>query len=333
MATIKDIAQACGVSAMTVSYVFNEKPGAVGAATRERVLQAAQRLNYQPNRMARSLGRRKSDTLGMVISDLRNPFYVEMLECAEKLAAEAGYQLLVETHRDLSGRLTGRLTGWPLDGFLVWAHSGQSLEGFLGPQSAPVVYWGDARRDDASDVVGLDLYSGSRAAAEYAVRRGYSRWAFLSPHYQSDFRFERRFCAWDDVCREASLRMETLWPRETERPENVRANCREIGMELAARPALRRPRLVACYNDVAAIAVIQGLRRGGLRVPEDVAVIGFDGIEEGQMMDRPLTTVQVPIEAMCRGALEILLARIEENDVRAPQQVVVPTRLIEGETA
>lgn len=329
MTTIKDVAEACGVSAMTVSYVFNDKPGAVSAATRERVQKAARVLNYQPNRVARSLGRRKSDTLGMIVSDLRNPFYVEMLECVEKLAADAGYRILVETHRDLSGRLTG----WPIDGFLVWAQPDQTLEGFLGPQSSPVVYWGDARRGDGSDVVGVDLYSSSRTAAEYAARRGYSRWAFVGSHYRSDFRFERRFCAWDDVCREAGFRMETLWPVQADRPQDVRANCREIGMQLAARPALRRPRLVACYNDVAAISVMHGLRRGGLRVPEDVAVIGFDGIEEGQMLDRALTTVQVPIEALCRGALEVLLDRIENPAPTAPRQITVPTQFLVGETA
>jgi LacI family transcriptional regulator len=328
MATIKDVAKACGVSTMTVSYVFNDKPGAVGEATRLRVLQVARELNYQPNRMARSLGRRRSQTLGMVISDLRNPFYVEMLECAETLAAEAGYQVIVETRRGP----TGRLAGWPVDGFLMWARPEQTLEAFLGPQSAPVVYWGDARREDGSDIVGLDLYSGSRAAAEYAVRRGYKSWAYVSTHYRSDFRFERRFCAWDDVCREANLRMETLWPREADKPENIRANCREIGLMLAGRPPLRRPKLVACYNDVAAIAVINGLRRGGLRVPEDVAVVGFDGIEEGQLLDRPLTTVKVPVEALCKGALEILLARIE-GESGAAHQVTVPSQLLEGETA
>ena len=329
MATIKDVAQACGVSAMTVSYVFNEKPGAVSAATRERVLTAAKKLNYQPNRLARSLGRRKSDAIGMVVSDLRNPFFVEMLECAERLASEAGYQVFVDAHQS-SG---GRLGGWPVDGYLAWARPDQNLATFLGLQTAPVVYWGDARREDGSDIVGVDLYASSRAAAEYAVRRGYSRWAYVCPQYQSDFRFERRFCAWDDVCREAGLRLDTLWPSHSDRPENVRENCRQIGIELAGRPALRRPRLVACYNDVAAISVMHGLRRGGLRVPEDVAVIGFDGIEEGQMLDKPLTTVQVPIEQICRGALEILVARIEDSPSAAPRQIVVPTQLLEGETA
>ena len=331
MATIKDVAQKCGVSAMTVSYVFNGKVGAVSAATRERVLQAARELNYQPNRFARSL-KGRTGTIGMVIADLRNPFYVEMLEAAERVAAESGYQVLTETQNGP----TGKFTGWPVDGFLMWAQPEQSLEAFLGPlgvsPGVPVVYWGDVRREDGSDIVGLDLYAASRPAAEYAARRGYKRWALVYPQYEANFRFEPRFCAWDEVCREKSLRLETLWPRHAQHSENIRENCRAIGIELAARPSARRPTLVACTSDLAAIAVIHGLRRGGLRVPEDVAVIGFDGIEEGQMLDRALTTVQVPKDEMCRRALEILRARIN-GEALETQRVVMPATLLEGETA
>jgi DNA-binding LacI/PurR family transcriptional regulator len=108
----------------------------------------------------------------------------------------------------------------------------------------------------------------------------------------------------------------------------------QAGLELASRAPEERPDAVVCLNDLVAIGLYNGLRRGGLRVPEDIAVAGFDGIEEGKFLERPLTTVVSPSASLIESAFDLLMARLETRDLTLlpPQQVTLPSELRLGET-
>ncbi len=330
--SIKDVAARVGVSPGTVSHVLNgNKEARIALATQDRVRRIAAEMGYRPNRLARSLGRGRTDTIGLLISGLRNPFFVDVLESAEALALEAGYEVMLDAAPSAHGTYQGhgKLRDWAVDGVLMWAVSSQSLERVLGTQAAqttPVVYIGAVRKDD-TDWVSFDLYDGGRQATEHLVSRGYRRIAYVSPYaFGEDRHEEPRHLAYKGVCAAAGLKPEFVLLHG----EETRAAGLAAGRALAARPASERPDAVFCHNDVIAVGVYCGVRRAGLRVPEDIAIVGFDGVEEAQYLEVPLTTVRTPVDALCRHALNILSRRLNGEAPPPREQALIATELIIG---
>jgi LacI family transcriptional regulator len=306
------------------------KSARIAPATQERVRRAAAEMGYRPNRLARGLGKGRTDTIGLLISGLRNPFFVDIMENAEALALEAGYQVLLDAAPSVHGTYQGhgKILGWPVDGVLMWAAHYQNLAMYLGPQAQnlPVVYLG-SRRDDQTDWVTFDLYEGGRQVTEHLASRGYRRIAYVSPYaFGEDRHEEPRHQAYKGVCAAAGLKPEFVLLGE----EETRAAGKQAGLEIAARPAASRPDAVFCHNDVIAMGVYCGLRRAGLRVPDDVAVVGFDGVDEAQYLEVSLTTVRTPADILCRRALEVLSRRLAGDRETPPRQVIVPTELVVG---
>jgi DNA-binding LacI/PurR family transcriptional regulator len=209
----------------------------------------------------------------------------------------------------------------------MWAHSGQTLAEYLGQgATVPVVYMGFAREDD-SDYVAFDLYSGARELAEHLVERGYERIAYVSAYAIDKSSREDRYRAYRDVCALNNLPTELL---VTEDERETREAGLALGRAIAAMPAELRPQALMCHNDVIAVGLYCGLRRSGLRVPEDIAVAGFDGIEEAQYLDVPLTTVRTPGSAIAQQAVQILSRRLAGDVEDGPCQVLLPAQLLIG---
>lgn len=335
--SIREVAAKAGVSTGTVSHVLNGDKGArIAPSTQERVRLAARDLGYRPNRIARSLGRGRTDTIALLVSGLQNSYFVEVLEAAERLIAAAGFDALVDSAPSEGGTYQrhGVLRGaWPVDGALVWARPFQSAVEFLGPAAAevPVVYLCGPRTDD-SDWVSFDFYQGGRQATEHLVTRGYKRIAYVAPvPFGEGRRPETRHMAYKGVLHEAGLSPSFLLTDG----EQTRAAGFRAGQKVAAMPAHERPDALFCHNDMLAIGALCGLRRAGLQVPGDVAIVGFDGVEDAAFQEVPLTTVRTPAEDLCRRALEILARRITGTGgeaPRTPENVILPTRLIVGES-
>ncbi|MDX1931890.1 MAG: LacI family DNA-binding transcriptional regulator [Capsulimonadales bacterium] len=334
--SITDVARRAGVSPGTVSHVLNGNTRAgIAPATQERVRRAAAELGYQPNRMARMLGRGRTDTLGLFISGLTNPFFVRILECAERLALEAGYHVLMETapHYLGSPLHKAKLRGWPMDGALMWAQPDQTLAHYLGSQAdgMPVVYLGGQPRSDGANAVYFDVYGGAQAAMRLLIERGYRRIAYLFPYdwvlRQPE---EPRHCAYREACEAVGLVPHLIL---MDRHEQTRRAGLEAGLSLARLADGERPEALLCFNDVIAEGVLFGLRRAGLRCPEDVALVGFDGNDDARYLDTPLTTVSMPTERLCQEALDLLLRRLREGADAPSAQILVPSELIIGESA
>jgi DNA-binding LacI/PurR family transcriptional regulator len=327
--SIREVAARAGVSCCTVSKALNNVEGRIPPQTRERVRLAAAELGYQPNRFARGVVKKRTETLGLMISGLQNPFFVDLAEDAERILMTAGYQVVLDAAPRSPGVYhgDGKLRGWPMDGVLMWARPNQTLALYLGPwaRDLPVVYLGDLR-NDGSDAVAFDLAGGGRQAAEHFAGRGYRRVAHVS-HWADD----DRHTAFRQTCQERDLTVESLLI-EMEPHQQLRAAGLRAGEALAARPAATRPEAVFCHNDLIAVGVYRALRRAGLRVPEDVAVLGFDGIDEVRYLESPLTTIACSTETMCRTALEILLRRIGGDRDTPPRQIAIPTTLVAGGT-
>ncbi len=344
--SLREVAARAGVTRGTVSSVLNNRAAEarISTGTQERVRRAAQELGYRPNRLAQGLGKGRTDIIGLMIPGLRNPFFINLLELAEERAFQAGYDVLPDIAFQIRAtyQVQGKLTGWPVDGILIWLPPDKTLADYLGTwtQGMPVVYLG-YRRTDAADFVAVDREPGVRLVMAHLRERGYRRIAYLYP-WEDLQPFDARYGTYASVCAEWGRAPEKIFlePLDTLKPLNrlTQAGLREAGYQtgqaLAARPREQRPDALVCHNDVVALGVFHGLRRGGLRVPEEIAVSGFDGIDEGLYLDKPLTTVVSPSQEIVDSAFDILIRRLAapRNAERQPEQVVLPSTLRVGGT-
>jgi LacI family transcriptional regulator len=335
-ASLADIARTAGVSPGTVSHVLNgNKSARIAQSTQDRIRKIARDLDYRPNAYARSIARRRTNTLRLICSSHDNPFFVRATKAVDINTRKAGYKLWVDaTLNDRMYYGPGEEVGiWPVDGALLWANAMQDLAELLGgqAQTIPVVYVG--YQDDAGfDIVTYDLYHGGRLAVEHLVERGYRRIAYLAleSHRLASIH-DRRIKAYEDVCRAAGLPIMHLHIPDQRIEADYKLNF-ETGRTVAAMPDHERPDAVICLNDIFAIAFCNGVRRAGLRVPDDIAVIGFDGIDEGRYLDVPLTSVAIPLDDVCKAAIDLLIQRIRGDRETPPQRLVFPTELIVGST-
>ncbi len=335
--SIEDVARRAGVSRGTVSHVINGNVAArIAASTQERVWKAVSDLGYHPNRIARSLGRRRTDIVGLIIPSLTNPFFVQIMESMEQLALKEGYQVLLDAMQPISssGKPVAKLQGWPVDGVLMWSTDAlHSLVQMLGAQAGevPVVYLGGHPRQDNTDSVYFDVYRGAVDMMNHLVEKGFRKIGFLYPFdWVLEQEDEPRQNAYTKVCQESGI--EPLMIRMEIQEETRRAGL-VAGIELAKMDRNEATEVVLCFNDIVAEGVLFGLRRGGLKVPDDMGVVGIDGIQTAQYLDTPLTTVRLPTEQMCSEALRILLRRIAEGTSAPAIELAIAPELVKGATA
>ncbi len=332
--SLADVARRAGVSVGTVSHALNGRVSArIALETQERVRRVAEEMGYRPNIFARSLLGKQTKTWSLVLGGLVNPFFVGVAKAIQKAAGDAGYRIVLTTTLYETGEFPDCIGGttWPVDGVLVWGRTEQDLVSSLGAQvkTLPVVHLGYEGHDPVESV-GFDLYSGALRAMTHLVRTGYRRVAYLLPEDEgSRLASASRRQAYENVCRAAGL------PLEYVLVDSGVSSCLaglHAGMELAARPASARPDAIFCYNDSLAIGVYHGVRRAGLRVPDDIGIVGFDGIEEGQCLDLPLTTVSTPAQPLAEAAVALLLRRLTGDRETYPERIVIPTTLLAGKT-
>jgi LacI family repressor for deo operon, udp, cdd, tsx, nupC, and nupG len=331
-----DVAKRAGVSPSTASQVLNgNKAARIGEDTRERVRAIAREMNYRPNSFARNIARKRTNTVRLYTSAHDNPFWVRVSQAVDIHTRRAGYKLWVDA--TLNDRWhygpNDEVDMWPVDGAIIWSDTTATHEELFGSQSdtLPIVYLG-YHGTDPYDAVLNDMYAGGRQAAEHVAERGYKRIAYLSQHYAPNFASsDLRIRAYEDVCRETGREIEHLHiPAQRIEPDFKLAL--ERALEVASRPAHMRPNAVVCLDDVLAIGFYHGIRRAGLRVPDDIAIVGFDGSAEGQCLDLPLTSVYMPVEDMCKAVVDILVQRMRGEEGVPLQRQFFPTKLIVGAT-
>lgn len=337
--SLTDVAAKAGVSAATVSRVLNGKElNRIPEATRARVKRVALELNYQPNRFARALQSRRTMNIGVLVNGLRNPLFAELLDTLEEMIVDAGYDVLPDTGRRVNDvRATGA-RGWPVDGVLMWAVDHQRVDPALlsSGSDIPVVYLGHVRTDGA-DFVAYDAVQGTRLALEHLWERGFRKIAFAAPPGAEGQGPEARLITYESFCREKGLPPTRLpIERECEADEPRQSSYRRSGFEAGLRFALtapeERPDAVFCYNDLIALGMMSAAISREIRIPQELAIVGFDGVYEGRYQARSLTTIEIPARALCSTALDMLLRRISRDLPDEPRQVILPMTLRAGET-
>ncbi|HEY3330176.1 MAG TPA: LacI family DNA-binding transcriptional regulator [Capsulimonadaceae bacterium] len=331
--SLVDVAARARVSVGTVSHVLNQNERArIAPATQERVRKIALEMGYRPNMFARRLHGKPSNTLGLMVAGLQNPFFVAVAREFERVAVEFGYQVVLDTTISEAWAYRKHATNyaWPVDGVFVFSALEQDLNYFLGAQSArlPIVYLGN-QEDKPLDNVIFDFEYGGRIVAEHLLNRGYRKIMCLnSANFNQTGQVDRRVVAFDKTLRQGGVTPEY---HMLEPIFSIR-DAFNAGLNIGRRPKGDLPEVVFCTGDVSAINVYNAFRSLGLRVPEDISVVGFDGIEEAECMEKRLTTVACPIDTFARAATELLIGRISGDLTGDFKQLVIPTALRIGET-
>lgn len=319
-ATILDVAKLCGYSKATVSRAF-ASPEQVSEKARNKIYQAAQQLNYTPDAIARAMVRGRTDNIGFIIYEkqypvVMNPFYSPIFESVMQTCGRKGYSLFISSHSDL--RLPNGKTAVKkqLDGVILAGHSDERLVTDLRHQNMPVVLLNNELDMEDLTCITTDQYGGAALAMRHLIEKGHRRIGLIagkfSPHvYLSRYNAYREILA-ENGCEEDPQLIETIEPTVE---EAIKSAQKLLALE-------QRPTALFCTNDTIAIGAMKAILRAGLRIPEDVAVVGYDDSENSRMIEPELTTVQVDKTAMGRIAAERLIALIEGE---APRKETIQT--------
>lgn len=327
--SLRDIALRAGVSVATVSNVVNGyRP--VAAATKVRVQEAIDEMGYSPNLSARHLRRGRTGFIALAIPELNNPYFAELADVAIAEAARHGYTVLLDStngERERELEVVHGLRAQIVDGLIFSPAQ-------LGPSdladrrdSVPLVLVGERIHDVAYDHISIDNIAASRVAVEHLASLGRRRIAFVGAQDSDRQPAGLRLQGYTEGVHAAGL---TVDPRLVVRtPGFDRAD----GADGVA-PLLRGsdpPDAVFAYNDLIAVGVMRTAYEMGLRVPDDLAVVGFDDINEARFTTPSLTTIAPDKEVIGKLAVTALVSRLEgENKV--PREYEVPFRLVVRES-
>jgi LacI family transcriptional regulator len=305
-ATITDVARRANVSTATVSRVLSG--GGARDETRDRVLAAVQELGYRPSGVARSLRQRATRTLGLIVSDIENPFFPELVRTVEDAAREHGYAILLCNASEDPEREAGYLellVDRRVDGVVIAASNlGTRHRDWLLAAPLPIVLVNSV--DQAIDLptIASDSVLGGRLAAEHLLALGHRRFGVVTAGPRNLDAPDRLMGA------RAALRNAGIASGAghvvIEEP-TVAGGQRAAASILATDPTVTA---IVAYNDLMAIGSMRAVRAGGRRVPDDVSVVGFDDVDLAAFVDPPLTTVAQQTGEMGRWAIDQLTSRL-----------------------
>ena len=326
--TIAQVAMAAGVSPTTVSHVLSGKR-MVGAATRDRVQAAVRELGYRPNGVARNLRTRRSHVIAVIVPDITNPFYGMATRGLADAVDEAGFGTYVcntDAKFEREQKFLEDVLDRGVDG-VVLASVDVTQQHLIEPNrfGTPVVCLGDGVEFPEVDRVVPDDEGGSRAATDHLIERGASRIAMIAgPRGAGLARIRGYRQALEGAGRsfDPTLVQEGGWTRQGGR-DAMRA--------LVSQGA--RPDAVFCANDLMAIGAMDVVHELGLRVPGDVALVGFDDVEAATLVNPTLTTVSNPAYEAGRNAGRLLVERMSGDYQGGQRTVVLPCRLVRRQSA
>lgn len=355
--TLKEIAKEAGVSAMTVSNVVNHNDSKVSDETRKRVQAIIDKYGYVPNMSARSLSARQSQIIALMLPVFLSEEQLAEIARTDPALAESYKNTLSDSYNStMVGFLESKLRSlgyyvmlrsfykadevlelqrkWRADGciLLMPKHDDRENRKILEESSCPVVMLDRYYPDLPMLSVGSNDYHGGYLAAEACIRLGHRRIAFISTGSSETVvrstviqsRYQGYLAALRDVC--IPVEEELLLASHSSL-----SGGRSCGRRILAMPPEKRPTAVVAMSDAIAIGVIAALKEGGLRVPEDVSVIGYDDLPMSALIDPPLTTISQDLDAKASAAAALLKMKIDDPSIER-EQIVLDVKLAERST-
>lgn len=330
MTTLKKIAKRAGVSIATASRVLNDRPSQIRISeeTKKKVLKIATELDYHPNIFARSLRTRKTGIVGVIVSDITDPYFSGIIDGVEKVLNENGYYFLLSSAQNSPQKEEIYLT-WlhksHVDGLLILGGTQRFTNNEvkqLVRSGIPIVIVGRRSPHPNISSVTVDNFTGGFLATEHFIKLGHRDIVHITttePRVDG----EERLNGYNSAMEKHGLKDKSRIEKgdiTAESGYKAMTNILKKG---------KRPTAVFAFNDISALGVMRAIRDQGLRVPEDIAVVGFDDIPIAAHFDPPLTTVRQSQEKMGRKGAELLMRAIRESDKSSVgENIVLQAKLI-----
>jgi LacI family transcriptional regulator len=321
MITIKDIAKRAGVSYATVSRALNGRPD-VSEATRQRVFELAREMGYQPNAIARSLVKQKSQIIAVIVPDVSNPFFADITMAVNEAADEAGYTTMIcntgwdpiKEQEKLRIMVEQRVEG------IILKPTAFIKPGTLESFNLPLVLLWHAMDDNLS-YIEVDHEAGGRLAVRHLLEKGYKRIAYIGGSQTSPAN-QIRLMTYQKTLQEHGLKVE---------PDLISYGpfLQESGYEriAALMQSKEPPEAVFCGNDIIAMGALQYAREKKIKVPADLAIVGFDDITCASLPLVGLSTVSQPRDKLGREAFACLMREINVYPQKTRQRVLIKPEL------
>jgi LacI family transcriptional regulator len=328
------LAEHLGLSQTTISLVLNNSPSAksIPQETRNRVTEAAERLNYRPNYFARSLRQSRSMSVGVLAPDLSEGYFTRVMSGVVQELTEAHYFYFTACHdwkRELIEKYPRMLVERAVDGFLLLNTTAEHLD-----VPVPVVaISAHSAAENVTNIV-LDHHLAVQQALTHLYQLGHRRIAFMrGPRAIPDSEF--RWKSIQQVACELNLKLDPAHViRIDSAAWSMKAGYHPMAPEIGYKPMqalLKKTRdftAIFCFNDIAAIGTIRALKDAGLSVPGDVSVVGFDDILSAAYYTPSLTTVRQPLAEMGKRGAQVLLERIANREKEYPSEIVMAPELV-----
>lgn len=334
--TLSDIAATVGVAPMTVSRVINQN-GYVSEETRERVLQAVKDLNYRRNGMARNLKRQRTETIGLVLGDISNPYSTELAHAIRETLLTAGFNLFIciSEHSAKEDIIAFEaLVNHSVDGIIVATRANTAGDAYLREivdSNLPVVVVGRDFQHAEVDSVAADNLRGGFEATRHLIDLGHERIGFIGAGLSARTSL-KRLQGYLKALEEHGIEIDErlITGRKEAVAEVPGYSTEKMGYEgmkrLLSLP--NRPTAIFARNDFTAIGAMSAIKEARLRIPQDVAIVGFDDIPLAIHTSPPLTTVRQPMRMQGQIAAEMLLKRIRNEDDFARTERTLTCELI-----
>jgi DNA-binding LacI/PurR family transcriptional regulator len=327
--TLKAVASRLGLTPGTVSAALNNSPAAksIPEHTKKRILAAAKELNYRPNFFARTLRVRRTFTIGVIAEEIGDAYGSQVISGIEKFLSAQNYFFLTVIHRHdpkLLHTYSQMLLERGVEGFIT-VDTSISEE----PSLPTVAVAGHKPIPNVTNIV-LDHKRAARLALEHLQNLGHERIAFIQGQtFSSDS--EERWKAIAEVAQDLGILVRPELIVRIESEDSTPAVGYPVGKELLAR---RAPfTALFAYNDISALGAVSALKEAGLRIPQDVSVVGFDDIPGASLANPTLTTVRQPLVRMGEIAAQTLVNRIEDRETYLPEIAIEPEFVVRDSTA
>lgn len=321
MATIKDVSKHSGVSVATVSRVLNNS-SKVQPTTKKKVLQAINELNYKPNAVAKTLFKKQSYSIGLIIPDISNPFFPEVARAVEDTARQYGYRVILcnsDGNKEKEKDYIETLSQNHVDGLLVTSITGNS-DNFKGLHM-PVVAL-DRSMDEEIPCVYVDNYEGGKLAAQTLFENGGKKFGEISGP-SNLITAKERSRGFHDFLKKKEMTAITY-----EGEFDFKHSFTIAGQFLDENPEIDS---IFVGNDQIGVALVKEAMLRGIRIPEDLQIIGFDGIEIGGLITPSLSTIQQPIYELGKEAARLLLALANKHQVKETS-ICMPINYVQRST-
>lgn len=326
--TIRQVAEEAGVSVTTVSQILNDKGGRFSQETRDRVLAVKDRLHYVPDFNARNLILHSSKMLGVLIPDLSNPFFSSFVRGIQDYSRYATYMPMVfSANHDvkLETYYLGKLLEHSVDGLIIASASitAEAIDKLVKPMQVPYLLFDQNQIANLADRIEVDDYHGGYLAGQHLAKLGHRHMGIMLPE-DSTINVQKRLQGFKKAMHDAGLNADNCI-------EIYASFSMESGYQATQKVLDSGVSAIFCADDLLAIGLYRGLNERGLKVPDDLSIVGYDDIELAKYIHPQLTTIAQPVSEIGRESAHLLVNRLENPDIDR-QLIKFPVKLVKRES-